>query len=124
MRRRALWAVLFPVLLVAGCGVEEYNVVIRNAGTRTIDDARVSYAAFRSIGGIIIPGSEKGHGHPDAPIPAVATVEWRTEDGQMHRKDVEVKKLVPKGFTGDIQFEIADDNSVTVRIVPREKTKF
>ncbi len=39
----------------------------------------------------------------------------------MHRKEVEVKRLVPKGFRGDIQFEIADDDTVTVRVVPRGK---
>jgi hypothetical protein len=61
--------------------------------------------------------------HPDYPIPSTATVEWRTEDGVMHKKDVDVKKLVPKGFRGDIQFEIADDDTVNVRVIPREKSR-
>lgn len=124
MRLRLLPAMLLTALLTGGCGVEDYNVVIRNVGARPIDDAAVVYGDFRSIGGIIIPGSGKGHGHPEHPIPATATVEWRTEDGQMHRQDVEVKKLVPKGFRGDIQFEIADDNTVTVRVIPREKIRY
>jgi hypothetical protein len=123
---KMLW---FPVLLVAaalmgGCRAEEYNVVIKNVGTSRVDNARVLYGNFQSIGGVIISGSQKGHGNPEYPIPATATVEWRTEDGQMHRRDVEVKKLVPKGFRGDIQFEIADDDSVTVRVIPREKIDY
>ena len=103
--------------------MEDYNVVIKNVGKRTIDDATVIYGEFSSGGGILIPNALKGHGHPEYPIPAKATVEWRTEDGQMHRTEVEVKKLIPKGFRGDIQFEIADDNIVTVRIIPREKLR-
>jgi hypothetical protein len=113
--------VLTAVLLNGGCRVEDYNVVIKNVGSRIVEDAAVIYGDFQSVTGTVIPGSRKGHGNPDHPIPSVATVEWRTEDGQMHRQDVEVKKLVPKGFRGDIQFEIADDNTVTVRVIPREK---
>lgn len=124
MRTRLCWALMLSAMLLAGgCGVDDYSVVIKNVGERTINDASVSYGQFRSIGGIIIPKTWKSHGHPDHPIPAFATVEWRTDDGQMHRQDVEVKKRIPKGFRGDIQFEIGDDNSVTVQVIPREKLK-
>ena len=115
--------VLFSVLLLGGCRVEDYNVVIKNVGKSTIDDAHVIYGEFRSVGGILPSNIWSKHMHPDAPIPSTATVEWRTEDGQMHRQDVEVKKLIPKGFRGDIQFEIADDNTVTVRVIPRKDLK-
>jgi hypothetical protein len=124
--RETLWlpVILTAVLLTGGCGVEDYNVVIKNVGTRRVDKAQVIYGQFRSIGGVLSPGIWKLHGNPEYPIPAAASVEWRTEDGQMHRKDVEVKKLVPRGFRGDIQFEIADDNTVTVRVIPREKIRY
>lgn len=118
-----LLLILFIGLLTGGCGVEDYNVVIKNVGRRTIDDAHVMYGQFRSVGGILPSGIYAGHGHPDYPIPSTATVEWRTEDGVMHKKDVDVKKLVPKGFRGDIQFEIADDDTVNVRVIPREKSR-
>ncbi len=101
--------------------MEDYNVVIKNVGKQGIEDAHVTYGQFRSVGGVLSPGLYAGHGHPEYPIPTVATVEWRTADGQLHHKDVEVKKLVPKRFRGDIQFEISDDDAVTVRIIPREK---
>jgi hypothetical protein len=119
--KKSLMSLFLAAVVVGGCGVEDYNVIVKNVGNRTIDDAHVVYGEFRSIGGIIIPRSEKGHGHPQYPIPTTATVEWRTEDGQMHRKEVEVKSLVPKSFSGDIVFEIDDGNNVTVRTVPRQK---
>ena len=120
---RKLWlpAIMSVVLLTGGCGVEDYDIVIKNAGTNRVSHAQVTYGEFRSIGGVLSPGIWKLHGNPEYPIPSAATVEWQTEDGQMHRQDVEVKKLVPKSFRGDIQFEIADDNTVTVRVIPREK---
>ncbi len=123
--RRILWlaVVLVAGVLAGGCGVEDYNVVIKNIGTRRVDNAQVIYGEFRSIGGVLSPGIWKLHGNPEYPIPSIATVEWRTIDGKMHRKDVEVKKLLPKRFRGDIQFEISDDETVTVRFVPREKSR-
>ena len=115
--------VMLTVLLMSGgCRVEDYNVVIKNVGQRKVDKAHVVYGDFRSVGGILPPEIDSMHMRPDAPIPATATVEWRTEDGVMHRQDVEVRKLVPKGFRGDIQFEIGDDNTVTVRVMPRAKS--
>jgi len=123
-RRFLLPMIVMTVVLMEGCGVEDYNVVIKNVGKRTVDKACVIYGDFRSVGGVLPPGIYAGHGHPEFPIPSVATVEWRTEDGAMHRQEVEVKKLVPKGFRGDIQFEIADDNTVTVRVIPREKIRY
>lgn len=119
-----LWLMLALVFLVGGCGVENYNVVITNVGKRTVDMAHVVYGDFRSVGGILPPSIDSMHMQPDYAIPTTATVEWRTEDGVMHRQDVEVKKLVPKGFRGDIQFEIADDDTVTVRVIPREKLQY
>ncbi len=122
-RRMCLPIILFAGLLVGGCSVEDYNVVIKNVGTRRVDNAQVVYGEFRSVGGVLSPGIWKLHGHPDHPIPPTAKVEWRTADGQMHHVDVAVKKLMPKRFSGDIQFEIADDDNVTVRFIAREKLR-
>lgn len=119
-RKRWFLATVLVSALAVGCRVEDYNIVIKNVGQRRIENAHVVYGQFSSVGGVLSPGIYVGHGHPDFPVPAIAMVEWRTEDGLMHRKDVEVKKLVPKGFHGDIQFEIADDNTVTVRVVPQK----
>ena len=124
MRRGLLPVMLLTALLTGGCDVEDYSIVIRNMGSKEVRDANVMYGSFLSGGGVISPGRGDTHVSLDCPIPAVATVEWRTEDGQMHRQDVDVKKLVPKGFRGDIQFEIADDNTVTVRVIPREKMRY
>jgi len=115
---------LFVCAVLAGCKTDDYNVVIKNVGAHSISKAHVTYGGFRSVGGVLPPNIYAGHGHPVHPIPDAATVEWCTEDGQMHRKEVEVKKLVPRRFRGDIHFEIADDNTVTVRVIPREKTRY
>ena len=120
MRRTLLGASIMIFLLMGGCGVEDYNVVIKNVGNRRVEKAQVIYGDFRSIGGSLSPGIWKLHGNPQYPIPSNATVEWRRTDGEMHRQEVEIKKMVPKGFRGDIQFEIADDDTVTVRMIKRE----
>lgn len=98
--------------------MQDYDIVIRNVGTKTITDANVQYDDFRSLGGIVSPGYGKSHQNPNYPIPEKATIEWRTEDGKLHQKEVEVKRHVPRNFRGDIQFEIDDNNEVKVKIVP------
>jgi len=124
--RGYLWfcVALMGTMLAGGCGVEDYNVVIKNVGLRKVDKAHVVYGDFRSVGGTLLPDIDSMHMKPDHHIPATATVEWRTDDGEMHSQEVEVKKLVPKGFRGDIQFEIADDNTVAVQVIPREKIRY
>jgi len=118
--KRIFTALVFAALFSGCTPMDDYNVVIKNVGGKTIDDAHVLYGEFRSVGGILPPDIWSKHMLPDHPIPEKAMVEWRTEDGVMHREEVEVLKHIPKGFRGDIQFEIDDDNSVTVRVIPEK----
>ena len=91
-----------------------YAVVLQNDGTSKLTDTTVVYDGFRSIGGNLIPKSKKTHLSPRYPIPDKATVVWRTPDGVLHEKEVEVKRRVPAKFHGDIFFKIDDQNNVTV----------
>ena len=94
-----------------------YDVSIKNGGRVALTDANVVYGQFKSGGGNLLSGSTSVYSHPEYPIPREATVEWRTPDGTLHKKTVEVKSVVPKDFKGEIQFEIDDDNGVTVRAI-------
>jgi len=43
------------------------------------------------------------------------TVHWReVETGMMHQKEVKVKSVLPKGFSGQIYFKIDDSCNVSV----------
>lgn len=119
--RQKSWLVTIVLvgLLVAGCGIEDYNIVIKNTGSRRIDRACVMFGGFRSVGGLLPPDIWSKHMRPDRPIPDIATVEWRTDDGVLHRQDVEVRKILPRRFRGDIQFEIDDSNNVSIRVIPQ-----
>jgi hypothetical protein len=110
-------SIFLIVILATGCAMYNYDVSIRNVGKKLISNADVSYDGFHSGGGYISPGYGATHQTPGYPIPEKAIVEWCTKDGVLHQKEVEVKKLVPKGFRGTIQFEIDDNNEVTVRFM-------
>jgi len=114
------WLVL--TILAGGCVTTfpDYDVSMKNVGSTRIDAAHVVYGEFRSAGGILIAGGIAGHGHVPYPIPDKATVEWRTQDKTLHRKDVDLKNI-PKDFSGELRFEIDGENNVTVRPLPREK---
>jgi hypothetical protein len=111
-------AVLATLMLAGGCGTKDYSIVIRNVGTGTVSRAHVTYGDFRSVGGVLPPNTFSKHMHPGKAIPAVATVEWQAENGTVHQKRVKVRTLVPKGFRGDIGFEIGNSDSLEMKVTP------
>ncbi|MGI6496883.1 MAG: hypothetical protein ACOX5G_12535 [Kiritimatiellia bacterium] len=100
------------MLALGGCMTQDYAVGIRNKTGNIIYKTHVSYDGFQSVGGTLIAGGTSVHLFPEVPIPKVAQVEWQTEDGVFHRQNVEVKKNMPRGFKGDLMFEITDGNVV------------
>lgn len=105
------WLVFFAFLFLVGCNNHaDYDIVLRNVSNKTIRETHVGFEDFRSIGGILVPKSEAVEMSPGLPIPGSAVVEWRSQDGVMHREEVAVKSTVPENFTsGLLIFEISDD---------------
>jgi hypothetical protein len=119
LKKEKRYLLLLLILVICGCKTtQDYDIVIRNIGTKIITNADVTYGGFHSGGGIVSPGYGATYQNPDYTIPEKATIEWRTEDGKLHQKEVEVKRHVPRNFRGDIQFEIDDNNEVKVKFVP------
>ncbi|MGI6495539.1 MAG: hypothetical protein ACOX5G_05540 [Kiritimatiellia bacterium] len=100
------------MLALGGCMTRDYAVGIRNRTENMIYKAHVSYDGFQSVGGMIGAGCDSVHLSPEVPIPKIAQVEWQTEDGVFHRRNVEVKKNMPRGFKGYLMFEITDGKVV------------
>ncbi|MGI6495538.1 MAG: hypothetical protein ACOX5G_05535 [Kiritimatiellia bacterium] len=102
------------MLALGGCMTQDYAVGIRNKTENMIYKAHVSYDGFQSVGGMIGAGRASVHHSPEVPIPEVAQVEWQTEDGVFHRRNVEVKKHMPRGFGvyWYLMFEITDGEVV------------
>jgi hypothetical protein len=102
------------MLALGGCMTQDYAVGIRNRTEKMIHEASVSYDGFQSVGGTIGAGRASVHHSPEVPIPEVAQVEWQTEDGVFHRRNVEVKKHMPRGFGvyWYLMFEITDGEVV------------
>lgn len=116
-----LTAWLALTILAGGCvtTVPDYDLSIKNTGGTRIDNAHVAYTEFRSAGGVLPPGIWAVHGNVPYPIPDTATVEWRTQDKTLYRKNVDLQSI-PKDFSGEIRFEIDDSNNVTVQTIPRK----
>ena len=104
-------------LLCAGCG-GDYTISVRNGTDDLIRDAAVVYGDFRSVTGSLPPGVTKSHAFVSAPLPEGATVEWRTPDEVLHSKEVAVGAILPRGFSGEIHFEIGPGERVDVRAGP------
>ncbi|MBM4309921.1 MAG: hypothetical protein FJ119_03095 [Deltaproteobacteria bacterium] len=113
--------VLFLNFIVSCSMGYEYHIVINNIGKKTITDANVYYGDFSSVGGVLPPGVNAGHMFVDCPIPDIATVRWKTDDGLLHEERVEFNKNISKNFKGEIWFNIDDENTVKVHF--KKETK-
>jgi hypothetical protein len=113
--------ILFFIALISlsSCSTQqEYMLSISNSSGFEIDNAHILYDDFTSVGGVIPPGGIASHLYPDRPIPIKAKVQWRTHNGDMHSKTVEVKKLTKNKGKIEIIFEIDDNNDVSVLVKP------
>lgn len=91
-----------------------FGVRIYNSGSADIRDARVSYAGFSFLAGVVPPRVFKRHGSVAGTPPETADVEWRTADGVIHHREVRVRSLIPDRFDGDIQFDIGEGEEVRI----------
>jgi len=110
-------ALLLILCSIFGCNSDaDYKITISNISDATIEEAHVVYGSFKSAGGVIPSGDYATHLFPDVPIPETAIVQWRTQDGVMHKKSMGLKTVLPKKFSGELKFEIDNENNVTLQI--------
>jgi len=114
-----LGMIILAVLVGCKSG-PEYDIGVKNIGTQTIESVSIQYDKSldwqgRINPGTLAPGIFAIDKFIESPIPDTATVQWRTEDDQLRKKEIEVKKNVPKNFKkGAIWFEIGDNDFVNV----------
>jgi hypothetical protein len=96
----------------------EYSIGFFNDTPGQIDNARADWkvdgAARHQEGGVMDPSVEAVFHQVARPIPGRAAISWKTGDGMVHRREVEVSKLIadPAKFSGTVYFKIAADGSV------------
>lgn len=115
MRGLLLLGLIGAGLVACAAMRPEYSVVIENRMATSIDDANVKFGKFESGGGTMSPGTSGGHRGVRAPVPKMATVEWRTPDGVLHQEEIAVRSRVSRGFSGDLIFTIRNDGEVDFR---------
>ncbi|MBI5775206.1 MAG: hypothetical protein HZA89_15895 [Verrucomicrobia bacterium] len=116
---KTLLLAMIMCVVVEGCAASErstakYSVVLTNGTSNAINRAHVRYGKFESVGGYLGPRIEKIDVFVSYPMPDKATVVWVSGDGKAHEKEVEVAKILPKNFSGEIVFTIQEDGSVLV----------
>ncbi|OGV66323.1 MAG: hypothetical protein A3K19_13635 [Lentisphaerae bacterium RIFOXYB12_FULL_65_16] len=124
---RATTVSLVLLLACNGCVAPHYSVVLENATALWLRPARVTYEDYHSGNGGLGPrlirkdGSCFASARLDepiyAPIPELAVIEYKTDDGVLHRTVVEVGPVV-KGKAingGQLIFTIEDIDKVAVR---------
>lgn len=99
-----------------------YSIRVANASNRKLVEADVRYSETSFGAGTLNPGVEKSHHIITKPVPAKATVEWRTvDDGELHRWEVPIPESISgrKRFEGTIVFTIQPGgNGVSVAVEP------
>jgi hypothetical protein len=112
-------------MLGAGCTKKGmYHVVVKNDGTKELNNVTLSYDKFEHNFGILIPKADKGYTFAGDlhPLPNEATLEWQTSDKKWHKQIVKVKSVILKNYKDiDIYFNIDDNNRVTVTYEDKAK---
>jgi hypothetical protein len=112
-------------MLVEGCAKKAtYHLVVKNDGTKELNNATLSYDKFEHNFGILIPKADKGYMFAGDlhPLPNKAKITWQTPDKKWHKQEVKVKSVVPKNYKDiDIYFNIDDNNKVTVTFEDKAK---
>ncbi|MDB5290620.1 MAG: hypothetical protein JWL69_1861 [Phycisphaerales bacterium] len=107
----------------------EYGFGFYNATGQELEDSGITWVGdgrFHSAGGgVMAVGSTKTQDDEPAPIPEKVTAFWKTADGKMHRKEVEVAPLVTdlKGFTGTIWLKFTNEGVTVVPMTNKEQDR-
>ncbi len=129
VRRTRLWRrflLLGPILACGSTGSNggaeqefvDYGIEIFNGCSAQIHQAQVSFGSYRSRPTNPGPGRTTGEALIEEPVPETAVVQWQDGEGTAHRLEVEVLKGMPRGFEGNIVFDIRDGDQVVVRFAP------
>ena len=115
---RIILVCLVICILSAGCFslMPEYCIGVRNNTKETIRDVDAKCDRFHTGGGIVVSTGLKLYLSQFDPIPKKALVQWRTPDGVLHEKEVEVRNQIPRKMkVGVIELIIDDQNNVQVK---------
>lgn len=105
-------------LMALACGIpSKYTVTVANKTADEITEVRVKWNDYVFSAGILPPSIDKSEAFPDAEFPQKAEVEWRTQDGIVHRVQVDVKQAIgrqSRWINTEILFSILDNETVHV----------
>src|SRR5262245_3419426 len=97
--------------LFSGCASYNYNLAVKNTGTHQVWCSLVaSSQGMAHEPGILAPGKGKTFAGPfRVPYRDSWTVEWKTADGAVIRRDIDLSHAFPTRFEGRLVFTV-DDN--------------
>jgi hypothetical protein len=97
--------------LFTGCASYNYNLAVKNVGTSEVWCSLVaSSKGMAHEPGTLFPGAGKTFAGPfRVPYRDRWTVEWRTANGDVIRRDLDLSQAFPTRFEGRLVFTV-DDN--------------
>jgi hypothetical protein len=106
---RAFVLVAFAALF-AGCASYNYNLAVKNVGTKDVWCSLVSSSkGMAHEPGVLVPGAGKTFAGPfRVPYRDHWTVAWKTANGTEVTRDLDLTKAIPSPFEGRLVFTIDD----------------
>jgi hypothetical protein len=125
------WLDLIACLAALACcgGCERsasYTMTVKNGTSEDLNDVRIAYGNYSLIVGALDAGVAGSEGLVTAELPSQGNIRWRTPDGVLHEKTLQLRPAVPADFRqGVLMVEILGKNDVRVSvnsgvIVPHE----
>jgi hypothetical protein len=102
--------VILMSVIFFSCFSPAFDIVLLNSSPEEVTSAHVSFDSFRSIGGVLIPHTQKVHGGVRRRVPHEAVFEWVDVNGHQHTVTVRIPSR--NSDAHELVFEIMDDRQL------------
>ena len=93
-----------------------YNLSIQNAGDLTMKDVFLSFGEYEWALGDLAPIVTKTEVGCMEPVPTSLSLQWRSDEGRKHEKQVRITEPLPRDFQGSITLKVNSNNAVVLSI--------
>jgi hypothetical protein len=107
--------IVLTLSIITSCAPREtYDLVLMHSGSGHVDNVYVAFYGVKFNFAQISKVRNVTYSQVAHPIPKTISVTWESPSGEPHSQQVNVRKLIPRGFRGKIFIIFDDTQSITI----------
>ena len=110
MKISKLFFSMFLLLICSSC--TRYAITFRNVSDKNIKGMfyKSDNLDYGSSYFVLVKSSHASYINPPQKVPETVTVSWSFVDGVKNEKVINLKKIFPRNFKGDVVYELSNDD--------------